>query len=604
MKRLLSLPLAALLGACSGGDVPAPAPPDYARIQPSEYARVGTQSSPPRAVFTDITAQAGLDFVHQNGAAGAKWMPETMGSGCALLDWDGDEDLDALLVNGRTWDGGGGPCLRLYRNDGHGAFSDVTAQAGLHASAYGMGVTAADYDADGDADVYLTCLGDNVLLRNDGGRFTDVTAPAGVAGGHWTDEGGRAHPEWSTGAAWVDVDRDGWLDLFVTNYVQWSPESDIFTTLDGTTKSYATPQPYDGATCRLYRNLGNGRFTEVTREAGLYLPHAKSMGVAVADFDDDGWPDLVVTNDTQPNFLLRNRTDGAFEERGLAAGIGYDEAGRARAGMGVDVASLDPDPVALAIAIGNFSRQAVSLYEQTGGGSFLDAAGRRHLVQPTLPTLTFGLRFLDWDLDGRQDLVLANGHIEPEINRVQREVHYQQPPQLFWNDGEGHLVDVSDLVGGPFATPMVARGLATGDIDLDGDVDLLLSTNAGPAHLLRNDGPVGHGITVRLRGRPPNREALGAVVTAEAPGVRQGQMVRTGSSYLSHSAPVVHVGLGQARRVERLAVRWPDGQEEVLTALAADRHYWIEQGRGVVRARDFAVSTATGPAGEAEEMRL
>lgn len=319
----------------------------------------------------------------------------------------------------------------------------------------------------------------------------------------------------------------------------------------------------------------------------LAVPQAKSMGVAVADFDADGWADLVVTNDTQPNFLLRNRGNGTFEEQGLAAGIGYDETGRARAGMGVDIAALSVDGL-FSVAIGNFSREPLSLYQQTGGGAFLDVAGRTRLVQPTLRSLTFGLRFFDYDLDGYQDLILANGHIEPEINAVQKEIHYAQPPQLFWNDGQGHLIDVSEETGGPFAAPLVARGLSVGDLDGDGDPDALLTTNGGPAHLLRNDGPTGHSVALRLKGNHPNRDALGAVVTAMAGDLQQQQMVRTGSSYLSHSDPVLHFGLGTAEQVDRLKIRWPDGSEETLENLAAGSYYWLEQGKGIAARREFA----------------
>ena len=450
-RRLRRLaPAAALLLAACGEEAAevAPEPPAYSRPTP-DYARAEDAPSPPAVTFTETAKAAGLVFRHETGAFGEKWMPETMGSGCALHDLDGDGDDDALLVNGAWWPGhegeGPAPTSALFANDGSGSFTDVTAGSGVDVSVYGMGVTAADYDGDGDADLYLTTLGDNLLLRQDRPlRFADAAAQAGVAGETWSDEEGRRHPEWSTGAAWADVDGDGRPDLLVTNYVHWSPENDLYASFDGKSKSYATPQQYTGSTPRLYRNRGDGGFSDITAEAGLLLPHAKSMGVAADDFDADGRVDLVITNDTQPNFLLRNLGGGRFEEVGTAAGIGYDESGRARAGMGVDVADLSGDGV-LAIGIGNFSREAVSLYRQTaaGGTVFLDGAGKSRLVQPTLPTLTFGLRFFDYDLDGRQDLILANGHIEPEINAVQREIAYAQPPQLFWNDGRGRLIDAS-----------------------------------------------------------------------------------------------------------------------------------------------------------------
>ncbi|MBM3277396.1 MAG: CRTAC1 family protein [Candidatus Handelsmanbacteria bacterium] len=594
MKWLLytTAALALFLAGC-GQEAPqskGPAP-TYTEAPSTDYTGAGKQKTPAKVGFADVTAGAGISFRHQTGASGKKWMPETMGSGCALFDFDGDDRLDILLVNSAYWPGhakaNDRPTSKLYRNLGKGRFEDVTRQAGLDFVFYGMGAAAADYDADGDQDLFLTALGPNLLLRNDGGRFTDVAAQAGVQGSQWTDDQGGSHPEWSTAAAWVDVDGDGWLDLFVTHYVHWSPETDFFTTMDGKTKSYATPQQYPGSTCRLYRNTAKGRFAEVTKEAGLVLPDAKSLGVALADFDNDRDIDLVVTNDTQPNYLLRNLGQGRFQEVGLAAGIAYDEAGRARAGMGVDVASVKNDGVQ-AIAIGNFSREPVSLYQQTPEGVFIDGAGKSRLVQPTLPSLTFGLRFFDYDLDGYQDLVIANGHIEPEINVVQREITYEQAPQLFWNDGEGQFREVSQQTGGLFNQPIVARGLATGDFDGDGDPDLLVTTNGGPAYLLRNDGPTGKAVALHLRGGPPNRDAIGALVRAEAGDLKQEQLVRSGSSYLSHSAPALFFGLGDRPQVDRLSIRWPDGQTEELAGLKAGAEYWIAQGKGVSRTQPFA----------------
>ena len=576
---------ALFLFACADEEVEqAPAQEVYTKPVSPAYAHVGKSSQAPQVTFTDITRQAGIEFTHETGSgAGNLWMPETMGSGCMLFDYDGDGDEDILLVNSTSWpDHKKGRQARslLYTNNGDGTFADVSEEAGLAFSVYGMGVSAADYDADGDTDLYLTTLGENLLLRNDGGRFADVTRRAGVGGTSWQDEEGRDHPEWSTGATWVDVDGDGWLDLFVVNYVRWSPATDLFFSFDGKEKSYATPQQYPGSTPRLYRNRGDGQFEEITEQAGVMLTHAKSMGVAVADFNGNRMMDLVVTNDTQPNFLLQNLGEGQFEELGLAAGIGYDETGRARAGMGVDITSLENDGV-LVIGIGNFSREAMTLFEQQGEGQiFLDIAGPSRLVQPTLPTLTFGLRFVDYDLDGYQDLVVANGHIEPEINAVQQEVTYAQAPQLFWNDGEGRLVDVSEKTGGLFATPIVGRGLAVGDIDNDGDPDLLMTTNGGPAYLLRNeritragpDGSTAKSMTLTLQGRHPNPDALGAVVTVTAGDLVQTAMVKTGSSYLSQSSHSLIFGLGDRTRVDRVEVVWPDGTKEILVDIETGRH--------------------------------
>ena len=577
---------ALLWTACGEDATEAPAPaPEYAKAPAADYAVGRGRKEAPTMRFVDVTREAGLEFRHETGARGDKWMPETMGSGCALFDYDGDSYLDVLLVNSEGWQGEKAPG-KLYRNLGNGTFADATKRTGLDFSVYGMGATIADYDADGDPDIYLTTLGPNLLLRNDAGRFVDVAREAGVAGAVWRDDAGNESPEWSTGAAWVDVDGDGWLDLLVTNYVRWSPSTDIYTTLDGKGKSYATPQQYPGSTPRLYRNLGEGRFREITAEAGLLLPEGKSMGVAMTDFENDGRIDLVVTNDTQPNFLLQNLGGGRFEERGLAAGIGYDESGRARAGMGVDIASVANDG-ALSIAIGNFSREALSLYRQAGREVFVDAAGRARLMQATLRPLTFGLRFFDCDLDGYQDLILANGHIEPEINAVQKEIEYQQAPQLFWNAGDGRMVEVSEQTGGPFLKPVVARGLAVGDIEADGDLDVLLTTNGGPAYLLRNEGPTGRAVALDLTGKAPNRDAIGAQVTAQVGEQAQVFMVRTGSSYLSHSPTTLTVGLGAAEQIDRLEIRWPDGTVETLEQVAAGARYEIAQGEGIVGQRAF-----------------
>lgn len=592
LGALASLAALSLLLACGEREETAPvAETTYTQAEPS-YATSSTQRTPPAVTFTDVTASTGIDFVHETGAFGNKWMPETMGAGAGFFDVDGDGDDDALLVNS-TWfagheDEGPAPTSRLYANDGSGAFDDVTAGSGLDVSVYGMGVTAADYDADGQQDLFITTLGANLLLKGRGNlRFADVAELAGVAGSTWTDNEGRALPEWSTAALWADVDRDGWPDLLVTNYVHWSPENDLYASFDGKQKSYATPQQYAGSTPRLYRNIGDGTFAEITESAGLALPDAKSMGAAAADFDDDGWVDLVVTNDTQPNYLLRNQGDGTFVEAGMAAGIGYDESGRARAGMGVDVADLNLDG-RQAIGIGNFSRESMSLYVQTEPGRpvFLDGAGRHRVVQPTLRTLTFGLKFLDYDLDGLLDLLLANGHIEPEINVVQKEIDYAQPLQLFWNDGTGALVDAGQLAGPVFAEPMVARGLAVGDLEGDGDVDVLLSTNGGPARVLRNDAVGGGGggvLVLTLRGTAPAVDALGARVTVTVGDRRQTHEVRTGSSYLSQSSRDLVFGLGEASGADAVSVRWPDGTTQDLGSLGAGRH--VVTSTGVQAAR-------------------
>ncbi len=581
---LLLAVLAGGFTGCRDTDPIAREVPEYAR---STYAALEPPAASTEVRFADITAPAGIDFVHENGAFGEKWMPETMGSGGAFLDFDGDGRPDLLLVNGSRWPGHEGEVGRsavssLYRNHGDGRFRDVTAEAGLDSRLYGMGVAVADYDADGDPDVYLTAVGDNVLLRNDGGRFTNVTAEAGVDG-----NSGRPGdpPAWSTGAAWVDADRDGWLDLFVCNYVRWTPETDLFTTLDGVTKSYATPQQYDGETCRLYRNLDGRRFADVTEEAGLLNNDGKSLGVAVEDFNDDGWPDLVIANDTYPNFLYLNDGDGTFTDVALRAGVAFDEVGRARAGMGIDVADVTSQG-RLSIAIGNFSNEPVSLYTQIGRDLFQDLAGAARLTRATLEPLSFGLLFADLDLDGYVDLLVGNGHIEPGINAVQKEITFAQPLQLFWNNRRGQFVEVSKQVGTGFGEAMVARGLATADIDEDGDLDVLVTVNGGPPRLLRNDLPAADArwLRIRLRGSFPNLDAVGAAVTVFAGDLVQRRMVRTGSSYLSQSEinPLL-VGLGDRTRADSILVRWPtSGAVERFGPADAGETILLREGRGAL----------------------
>ena len=552
---------ALVMSACGGEEPVEESAPEYAEgaYATAPGAGVGTELR-----FTEVARASGIDFVHQNGAFGDKWMPETVGSGAAFFDYDRDGAPDLLLVNGTWWPGhegtGSRPTQRLYRNLGDGRFEDVTESAGLDLSIYGMGATVADYDADGDADIYLTAVGSNVLLRNDGGRFTDVTARAGVTG-----NAPGAPAAWSSGAAWLDYDRDGWLDLYVCNYVRWTPETDLFATIDGTTQSYATPQQYQGESCRLYRNDGSLPFSDVTEAAGVSNPEGKSLGVAVADFDADGWPDLVVANDTQRNFLYRNHGDGTFTDIAVRAGVAFDEAGRARAGMGVAVADLTGEG-RWSIAIGNFAHEPLALFTQIGDDLFQDRAGAARLTRPTLGPLTFGVLFADFDLDGHPDLIVANGHIEPGVSAVQADQTFEQAPQLFLGDGTGRFSDVSELVGEAFTTPVVGRGLATADIDGDGDLDVLLTVNGGAPRLFRNDVNPGSAawIELRLEGAHPNLDALGAMVVVYAEAGVQREYVGAGSSYLSQSVlNPLRFAVGEAVVVDSVVVHWPQGGRTV-----------------------------------------
>jgi len=481
-------------------------------------------------------------------------MPESVGAGGGFLDYDGDGWLDIFFVNGRSWSGQGTSRTALYRNQGDGTFRDVSQETATNLHVYGMGAAFGDYDGDGDPDIYVTAVGANVLLRNDGTVFQDVTAQMGVDGNPEDRENA-----WSMGAAWLDYNRDGWLDLFACNYVRWTPSTDLFHTLDGTTKSYATPEAYEGDTCVLYRNDGGGGFSDVTRAVGLWNATGKALGVLVDDFNADGWPDIIVTNDTEPNFYYVNGGDGTFEDRGVRSGVAFDPTGRARAGMGVDATDLDGEG-RLAVAIGNFSQESISLYTQLEPELFQDKAPAMRLARATLLPLTFGVRFADLNLDGWADLILANGHIEPTISEVRAEIAFAQVPQLFLRSGE-FFVDSGDATGPDFNRPLVGRGLAVGDYDRDGDVDILITTNAGSPRLFRTDRvEPGGWISVRLSGSSANRQAVGAVVHVYSSDRRQRWYVTGSGSYLSQSETGRRsFGLGVQAHADSIRVTWPDG---------------------------------------------
>jgi hypothetical protein len=523
--------------------------------------------------FEDVTAAAGIRFRHTSGATGKKYLPETMGSGCAFLDYDNDGRQDILLVNSMDWTPGrtAHSYPALYHNNGNGTFTDVTKEAGLAVEMYGMGVAAADYDNDGWVDVYLTALGRNHLFRNVGGRFVEVTDKAGVAGGGF-----------SASALFFDYDKDGRLDLFVTRYVEWSLEKDLFCTLDGTHKSYCTPESYKGQSALLFHNRGDGTFEDVTAKAGLANPASKALGVAMLDFDDDGWMDLVVANDTQPNKLYRNNRNGTFTDVGVSAGVAFSESGVARAGMGVDAADFDGSGRP-GIVFGNFSNEMIGLYRNEGTGLFVDEAPTNAIGPASLLTLTFGCFFFDYDLDGLLDLFAANGHVADDIDRVQPKVHYAEAPHLFRNLGQRKFEAVTARSGAALQRPMVARGAAYGDFDGDGDLDLLIVANNAPAVLLRNDGGnQNHYLRVRTVGTVSNRDGIGAKVTVTLEGGRRLQaLVKTGSSYLSQSELPVTFGLGAATKVARLEVVWPSGKVDQVADVAANRTVVIKEGQGV-----------------------
>lgn len=528
-------------------------------------------SSAPDAGFrlADVTAQSGIRFRHNNGAFGAKYLPETLGPGCAFLDYDRDGWLDILLVNGADWPGHrrARSTLRLYRNNRNGSFTDVTERAGLAVEMYGMGVAIADYDNDGFPDIFITAVGQSRLFRNTGrGSFVDVTHKSGL--------GGRKG--FSTSALWFDYNRDGLLDLFVCNYVRWAPEHDVFCSVDGTHKSYCTPEAYQGTTCWLFRNRGNGTFEDVTAKSGIFDTTSKSLGVAMLDYDRDGWPDLFVANDTQPNKLYRNRRDGTFEDVAVRAGVAFSEDGQARAGMGVDVADFDNSGVA-GIAVTNFDDEMMALYRSQGHGIYHDAALLSGIGQASRKRLGFGCVFFDADLDGRLDLAAVNGHIDDTVRNIAGNHGYAQAPHLFHNDGQGRFHDVAAAVGGGFATPKVGRGLAYGDFDRDGDIDLLLTTNQGPAYLYRNDLTSGNrSLRLHLQGTKSNRDAIGAVVRVTTPEATQSRMVKTGSSYLSQSELALTFGLAKRDRADRMVIEWPSGQVQEFRYLSAGQYVCVE----------------------------
>ncbi len=543
-------------------------------------------TSPPESspvTFRDITQKAGIHFVHNNAAFGKKYLPETMGPGVAFIDYDNDGWQDIFLVNGTDWPGRSSKhsTPKLYHNNHDGTFTDVTHKAGLDVELFGMGVAVGDYDNDGFDDLFITTMGQSRLFHNNGnGTFTDVTQKAGLTG----------PKEFSTGAAWVDYDKDGKLDLVVANYVQWSLEGDLYCTLDGKSKSYCTPESYKGTAVRLWHNRGDGTFEDATKKAGLSEPTSKTLGIAILDYDNDGWPDLLFSNDTQPNKLYRNNGNGTFTEKAVVAGIAFSEDGVARAGMGVDAADYDRSGAA-SILITNFANQMLSLYHNEGKGLFVDEAPRSEIGRATLLTLGFGCFFFDYDLDGWPDIFIANGHIDGDIQRVQPNVKYAMPPHLFRNVGKGNFQEVTKTLGAAFNTPRVGRGAAYGDINNDGRLDLLLSTNGGPAYLFQNDAaprsPANKSLRIKLVGTKSNRDGIGTVVKVTTSAGTVSQMMRSGSSYLSASELMLTYGVGQLNQADTVEIRWPSGQMDKLSAVASGQTVTVTEGKGITATRKY-----------------
>ena len=532
----------------------------------------GSQA-PVGAHFTEVTNVVGLGgFSHTNGGFGEAWAPEIVGGGGGFLDYNGDQLPDIMLVAGGAFQGRmpTGPAVRLYRNNGDGSFVETTTEAGLaDLRAYAFGITAADYDNDGDQDVFVSTLYRDLLLRNDGNVFVEVGEQVGLGGVE----------EWSSSALFFDAGRDGHLDLYVGTYVDWSPEKDIYCGFNGE-KVYCTPELYDGIWGRYYRNNGDGTFQERTEQAGftsgIEAHRDKTLGVATFDANGDAWPDLVVANDTERDLLFLNDGDGTFTESGIRSGIAYDQHGKPRAGMGIDVGVVDAsgEPT---IFVGNFTEETVGVYRHTGGGLYMDRAASSRIGQPSMMTLTFGLMLFDVDLDTDLDLYIANGHVQTHIARIVEGVTFRQRAQLFINTGDG-LFEEAHPESELLSLPMVGRGAAYGDYDRDGDVDVLVIENNGSAHLWRNDLEGRNYLRVRLEGRESNRDGLGASVVLTAGDKRQFRYVHTGSSFLAQSETIPVFGLGEVETVDSLSVIWPAGTVDRLGLLEANQEVRLVEG--------------------------
>ena len=565
-----------------GGRPTALSPPvEPAYVPPQRHVSIEAPALP----FTDITAQAGIEFIHVNGAYGDKLLPETMGGCCAFLDFDADGDQDLLLVNSSNWPWRQAaeerlPTLALYRNDGSGTFTDVTLGSGLYVSVYGMGAAVSDYDNDDHVDIFITAVGQNHLFRNVGGRFTDVTAQAGVAG----------EPDaWSTAAAFVDIDNDGDLDLAIGNYVRWSKDIDLSVDhrLDGIGRAFDPPTNFEGSHSSLYRNEGDGTFSDISELAGIQVvnpstgtPMGKALGLAPIDVDRDGWIDLVVANDTVRNFFFHNRGGGLFEEVGASSGLAFDRDGNATGAIGIDAALYRNDHQ-LGFFMGNFAGEMTSLYDSQLPSLFADEAIVAGIGAATRLVLTFGLFLFDADLDGRLDLLQTNGHLEEDINVVQPSQHYPQSAQLFWNAGPESAVAFVPLETdrtADLARPIVGRGAAYADIDGDGDLDIILTQIGARPLLFRNDLALGHHwLRTKLVGRGDNRLAIVAWIELTAGGITQRRHVMPTRSSLSQVELPVTFGLGHTDRIDSLKVEWPNGTRQELSNVPGDSLFIINQ---------------------------
>ncbi len=575
-----------LIGCLIGGGIylsrrkPAPTPTKVTQIA-APTVRQAAPVEVPTVNFIEASVGAGIRFIHNNGAYGDKLLPETMGGGVAFLDFDNDGAQDLLFVNSTQWpwksaaSGSPRPTMALYRNNGKGAFTDVTAGSGLDVSFYGMGAACGDFDNDGLVDIFFTGVGGNHLFKNLGsGKFKEITLEAGVAG-----QAG----DWSTSASWIDYDNDGLLDLFVCNYVKWSREIDIEVnyTLVGLGRAYGPPMNFQGSFSTLYHNEGNGRFSDVSTAAGIQIknpatgvPAGKSLGVAPVDLDNDGWIDLIIANDTVQNFVLHNQKNGTFKEIGALSGVAFDANGQSRGAMGIDTGRFRNDG-SLGVVIGNFANEMTALYVSQGQSRpgalplFTDEAIAEGIGPASRIPLKFGIFFFDYDLDGRLDVLTSNGHLEDEINKVQQSQHYKQSAQLFWNTGSNDtstFVSVgTEKAGGDLFRPIVGRGSAYADIDGDGDLDVVLTQVGGAPLLLRNDQALGHNwVRIKLAGKKHNRDAIGAWINVTAGGLNLSRQVMPTHSYMSQSELPVTFGFRKSDKIDSVTITWPRGATQTV----------------------------------------
>ncbi len=525
--------------------------------------------------FADVTKEAGIDFVHVNGANGRKYVIETVGPGGGFLDYDSDGDLDIYLINGAEVRGTQlpeKPTNRLYRNEGNGRFADVTAATGTGDTGYGMGCAAADIDNDGDLDFYVTNFGTNVLYRNDGpwpgGRFADISARAGV-----DDE------RWGSSCAFADVDRDGYVDLYVANYHDFSYANHRTCSEGGSgIELYCGPEAFNGVRDVLYRNNGDGTFANITETTGLLNAEGKELGVVFGDVDLDGDPDLYLANDKTANFLFVNDGQGRFEEVGLLAGAAYNEDGDVEAGMGVDMGDFNGDKWP-DLFVTNFQWETNTLYHNLGDGTFADETFIRGLGKASIPFLSWGTRFVDFDNDGDRDIFIANGHLESEVESYENTT-FAQRNQLFLSDGQGRFEEFKKVEGTALAIRKVSRGTAFGDYDNDGDMDILVANCADATTLMRNDGGnQNNWLRVRLRGTRSNGAAIGARVELVSGALELVDEVRSGAGYLSQSDLRLFFGLGARQQVDRLKVFWPSGLVEEVEGISANQEIILIEGQ-------------------------